>query len=246
MREDDLVLAAADGDRRDLALLRDPHHLGERAGRHVGLEGRARPPPRASSSSRSGGRSRWRPCAARDRRRTRGSRSAPAGSRRARPSATRAATVSMKGAASRETAPSPAPAREVGEVLVAKRAQAEGGAAGDDLDVLLGGAQLERDLGAGQGAHDVEQQPRWEHDVAGRLHGRASSGRRRPTSMSVARSSAVSPSAWSWTPESACTALRVEATRAAVCSSSRNAGVESFNCICDDYLLVVVVGAVKM
>ncbi len=47
----------------------------------------------------------------------------------------------------------------------------------------------------------------------------ASSGTRSPISMSVASSSGL-PSAWAEiiTPESACTALRVEATRVAVCS----------------------------
>src|SRR5215216_2105409 len=46
----------------------------------------------------------------------------------------------------------------------------------------------------------------------------ASTGIRRPTSRSVARSSVVSPSAFSWTPDSACTALWVDATRATDCS----------------------------
>ena len=46
----------------------------------------------------------------------------------------------------------------------------------------------------------------------------ARSGTRRPISMSVARSSTPSSPAATWTPESAWTALRVEATRETVCS----------------------------
>ena len=43
--------------------------------------------------------------------------------------------------------------------------------AGDDLDVLLGGAQLERDVAGGQLAHDVEEQARGEDDGARALDG---------------------------------------------------------------------------
>ena len=58
----------------------------------------------------------------------------------------------------------------------------------------------------------------------------ASSGTRRPISMSVARSSTRPPAAAICTPDSAWTALRVEATRVTVCSwaSSSRAEVESF------------------
>ena len=48
--------------------------------------------------------------------------------------------------------------------------------------------------------------------------------------MSVARSSIPSPAAWSCTPDSACTALRVEAARVTVWSWWKSASrrVESF------------------
>ena len=57
-----------------------------------------------------------------------------------------------------------------------------------------------------------------------------SSGTRRPISMSVARSSMAPPLAVSWTPESAWTALRVEAARVTVWSSVNSAvrEVETF------------------
>ena len=42
----------------------------------------------------------------------------------------------------------------------------ERGRAADDLDVLLGGAQLERDLVAGERAHDVDDEPRRQDDRA--------------------------------------------------------------------------------
>ena len=57
------------------------------------------------------------------------------------------------------------------------------------------GPQLERDVAAAQRADDVEQQAGREHDRARALDLAASSGTRRPTSMSVARSSTpASPS----------------------------------------------------
>jgi hypothetical protein len=57
-----------------------------------------------------------------------------------------------------------------------------------------------------------------------------SSGTRRPISMSVARSSMPSAWAWIWTPDNACTALRVDAARVTVCSWANSASrrVESF------------------
>ena len=73
-------------------------------------------------------------------------------------------------------------------------------------------AQLERHVVAGQLADDVEQQARREDDVA-RARDLGRSGTRSPISMSVARSSHAAPAATSWTPESAWTALRVDATR---------------------------------
>ena len=116
------------------------------------------------------------------------------------------------------------------EVLGAQRADVEARGAGDDLDVLLGGPQLERHVAAGQLADDVEQQARGEDDRARRARPGASSGTRRPTSMSVARSSHGRPRRAICTPESACTALRVDATRETVCSwaSSSCDEVDSF------------------
>ena len=57
-----------------------------------------------------------------------------------------------------------------------------------------------------------------------------SSGTRRPISMSVARSSIAPPRAWMSTPESACTALRVDAARVTVwsCAKSASRRVVSF------------------
>ena len=54
--------------------------------------------------------------------------------------------------------------------------------------------------------------------------------------MSVARSSELPAAACSWTPESAWTALRVEATRVAVCSCAKSSWdvVSSFTIV--DYL----------
>ena len=54
------------------------------------------------------------------------------------------------------------------EVLGAQRAQVKGRWAGDQLDVLLGAAQLERQLVGGERARDVEQQARGEDGAAGR------------------------------------------------------------------------------
>ena len=66
--------------------------------------------------------------------------------------------------------------------------------------------------------------------VPSRLTSAVETGTRKPTSMSVARSSAPAWVAWSWTPESACTAERVEATRLTVASWARSGsrGVSSF------------------
>ena len=108
------------------------------------------------------------------------------------------------------------------------------GVAGDELDVLLGGAELERHLRGRQRADDVEQQASREHDGALAATS-ASSGTRRPTSMSVARSSQPSCVAASWTPESAWIALRVEATRLTVCSC-REQSVALERDLHDEYL----------
>ena len=66
--------------------------------------------------------------------------------------------------------------RERREVLEPQRPDVERRGAGDDLDVLLGAAQLERDRLAGQRADDVDEQPRRQHhgaladDLAGDRH----------------------------------------------------------------------------
>ena len=49
--------------------------------------------------------------------------------------------------------------RQRREVVEAQRAQVERRRAGDDLEVLLGAAQLERHRVRGQRSHDIEEQP---------------------------------------------------------------------------------------
>ena len=128
------------------------------------------------------------------------------------------------------------------EVLGAQRADVERRRAGDDLDVLLGGAQLERGVGrrAASGRRRAAAGP------GGRPCPRArpspASGTRRPTSMSVARSSAPSAPATSWTPESAWTALRVEATRETTlsCASRSAEDVSNFTMSTSDVWLEVI------
>ena len=111
------------------------------------------------------------------------------------------------------------------EVVGAQRADVEARRARDDLDVLLGGAQLERDGAARAAGGRCRASGGREARRCPRARPSASSGTRRPISMSVARSSTVVPAASSWTPERACTALRVEATREAVWSwASRRLG----------------------
>ena len=56
--------------------------------------------------------------------------------------------------------------RERREVLRAQRADVERRGAADDLHVLLGRAQLERHVGAGQRPDDVDDQPRRQDDGA--------------------------------------------------------------------------------
>ncbi len=98
--------------------------------------------------------------------------------------------------------------------------------AGDELDVLVLGPQLERHLVAGQLADDVEQQPRRQDRFAGARRPRRRAASRRPISMSVARSSTPPSVAAICTPESAWIALRVEATRATVCRCASRAAAE--------------------
>jgi hypothetical protein len=52
------------------------------------------------------------------------------------------------------------------EVLGAQGADVEACGRGDQLDVLLGRAQLERDVAGGQCPHDLEQQARRQNDGA--------------------------------------------------------------------------------
>ena len=56
--------------------------------------------------------------------------------------------------------------RQRREVLEPQGADVEGRRAGGELDVLLGGAQLERELVGREGAHDVDQQARRQDDGA--------------------------------------------------------------------------------
>ena len=76
--------------------------------------------------------------------------------------------------------------------------------------------QLERDAAPPGSARTTSSSSRAGSTAAPSRTTSASSGTRRPISMSVARSSARPSCAGSWTPESACTALRVEATRVTV------------------------------
>ena len=112
------------------------------------------------------------------------------------------------------------------EVLGAQRAEVEARRAGDDLDVLLGGAQLERDARRpGSWRTTSSEQPRRQHDGARALDlaPRAARAGRSPCRSPAARR--PSPAAI-WTPESACTALRVDATRATICSCARSSCVD--------------------
>ena len=108
------------------------------------------------------------------------------------------------------------------EVLGAQRADVERGVARDELDVLLGGPQLERDGLGRQRAHDVEQQPRREHDDA--LAGDLGLERDAQADVHVGGAQLAADSgAGSWTPDSAWIALRVEATLLTVCSCASRA-----------------------
>ena len=94
----------------------------------------------------------------------------------------------------------------------------EGRRAGDDLDVLLGGAQLERHRVAGQRADDVDEQPRRQHDRA--VADDLALERDAEADLHVGGAQLEAPPlAVSCTPESAWTALRVEAARVTVWSS---------------------------
>ena len=92
------------------------------------------------------------------------------------------------------------------------------------------GAQLERHLVAGQRAHDVDEQPRRQHD--GALADDLALERHAQADLHVggAQLDRRRRGAWSCTPDSACTALRVEAARVTVCSWANRASrlVESF------------------
>ena len=75
-------------------------------------------------------------------------------------------TVATNAGAGHLHAPVAVGLRERREVLEAQRADVERRGAGDDLDVLLGGTQLERHGVARQRADDVDEQPRRQHDGA--------------------------------------------------------------------------------
>ena len=91
-------------------------------------------------------------------------------------------------------------------------------------------AQLERHGVAGQRAHDVDEQPRRQDDraLADRPRRRAAPAARSPCRWRATRCRA--PRRASWTPDSAWTALRVEAARVTVwsCANSASRCVESF------------------
>ena len=108
----------------------------------------------------------------------------------------------------------------------------EGGGAGDQLNVLLCAAQLERQLRRRQGADDVVEKPRWQNNRAGALGLRLELGHIvfADRTMRVLRKSAELGLAAIITPDSAWTALRVDATRVTVCSCANSSvvGRESF------------------
>ena len=134
------------------------------------------------------------------------------------------ATVSTNAAAGTSTTASPAGLGQRREVLAAQRPDVEGGGAGLDLDVLVGRPQLERDLRGRKRADDVERQAR-RHDRRARPHDRRLE--RDPQAHLHVGGASSTPSSWTeiWTPESAWTALRVEATRETVCSCARRSAL---------------------
>ena len=89
----------------------------------------------------------------------------------------------------------------------------------DDLDVLLGGAQLERHRVAGQRPDDVDEQPRRQDDGAVADDLALERDAEADLHVGGAQLDRAALGLVSWTPESACTALRVEAARVTVCSS---------------------------
>ena len=93
----------------------------------------------------------------------------------------------------------------------------EGRAARNELDVLLGGAQLQRHRSGGKRANHVDQQAgREDHETVARHLGLQ--GHTEAYVHVGRRSSQPSDDAASATPDSAWMALRVEATRLTVCS----------------------------
>ena len=97
--------------------------------------------------------------------------------------------VSTKACAGSSTRDSGEGSGQRGEVLRAQRPQVKRRRPADQLDVLLGGAQLHRQLLGGQRARHVEQQAGGQHRGAGPRDLGARGASRRPTSMSVASSS---------------------------------------------------------
>ena len=163
-REDDLVGAHGDAQRLGVLVLDDPGELLQRPRRHVGLEGAGqRRLELGLLDAQAVGVGRDHPQL------VAGGRDEDAGQHRARLVARgRAGDL---GRPCRRT-PRPAPRRiavglrEGREVLEPQRADVEGRGAAEDLDVLLDGPQLERDLVAGQRADDVHDQPRRQDDRA--------------------------------------------------------------------------------
>ena len=190
--EDDLVLrrrstASASASR----LLGDPHELLQRARRHVRLEAAAAAAlERGLLDAQAVGVGRDHPQL------LLGGRHQDAGQHRprlvARGRARDARDGLDEGLGRERQRASPARAREVREVLGAQRAQVERRRAGDQLDVLLGAAQLERRAARPGSERATSSSSRaGSTALAGLLRSRPVSGKRRPTSMSVARSSAL-------------------------------------------------------
>ena len=102
------------------------------------------------------------------------------------------------------------------EVLGAQGPDMERGVAGDQLDVLLGGAQLERDLRRRQRSDHIEQQAGGQDDHAFAGHIGLERDAQPDIHVGGAELARGSDEAASCTPDSAWIALRVEATRLTV------------------------------
>ena len=133
------------------------------------------------------------------------------------------ATVSTNAAPGTSTRPSPSGSGNGGKSSEAQRADVEGRRAADDLDVLLGRAQLERHARrrAARGRRRRAGAPAGRRRPRGRPRPRAARAGRSPCRWRAARSRRRAAS--SCTPDSAWTALRVDAARVTVCSWAKSA-----------------------